>query len=41
MGDERARDAFAGNYERLTLIKGKYDPNNVFNKWVPITPVKA
>ncbi len=41
MGDERARDVFAGNYERLSVIKAKYDPKNVFNKWVNIAPAKA
>lgn len=32
---------FAENYLRLQRIKGKYDPDNVFNKWFAITPLKA
>lgn len=29
---------FRENYPKLQLIKGKYDPENIFNKWFPITP---
>ena len=36
--DARARDVFGANYERLSVIKGKYDPTGVFKKWYPITP---
>jgi FAD/FMN-containing dehydrogenase len=41
LGDERTRDVFGENYERLAQVKAKYDPNIVFNKWFPITPAKA
>jgi len=36
--DERARLVFAENYPKLQRIKKCYDPDNVFNKWIPITP---
>jgi FAD/FMN-containing dehydrogenase len=29
-GDERIRETFGGNYERLAKVKGKYDPTNLF-----------
>jgi FAD/FMN-containing dehydrogenase len=29
-GDERIRETFGGNYERLVKVKGKYDPTNLF-----------
>ncbi|TFK73016.1 FAD-binding domain-containing protein [Pluteus cervinus] len=35
---DRARDAFGDVYPKLQEIKKKYDPENVFNKWFPITP---
>jgi FAD/FMN-containing dehydrogenase len=41
LGDERTKDVFGENYERLAQLKAKYDPNLVFNKWFPITPAKA
>ncbi|EIW74240.1 hypothetical protein CONPUDRAFT_170253 [Coniophora puteana RWD-64-598 SS2] len=37
-GDERSSLMFGDNYPRLQHIKAKYDRNNVFNKWFPITP---
>jgi FAD/FMN-containing dehydrogenase len=36
--DERSRDIFGENYERLSQIKAKYDPKNIFNKLFAITP---
>jgi hypothetical protein len=38
LGDERVRDVFGENYPRLQQLKARYDPNNVFHKWFPITP---
>ncbi|KAF8060168.1 hypothetical protein FPV67DRAFT_1453295 [Lyophyllum atratum] len=35
---DKARLVFAENYPRLQGIKKRYDPQNVFNKWFPITP---
>lgn len=29
-GDQRIRDTYRGNYDRLTKVKAKYDPNNLF-----------
>ncbi|KAI0768414.1 FAD binding domain protein [Irpex lacteus] len=38
LGDERSRDVFGENYDRLSELKAKYDPHNVFRRWYPITP---
>jgi FAD/FMN-containing dehydrogenase len=35
---DKAKAAFGENYPRLQGIKKKYDPDNIFNKWFPITP---
>jgi FAD/FMN-containing dehydrogenase len=29
-GQERVQASYRGNYDRLTKIKAKYDPNNLF-----------
>ena len=36
--DERSRDIFGENYDRLSQIKAKYDQKNMFNKLFAITP---
>ncbi|EIN04500.1 FAD binding domain protein [Punctularia strigosozonata HHB-11173 SS5] len=38
LGDERVRDVFGENYDRLAQLKAKYDPDNVFHKWFPVAP---
>jgi len=35
---DKAQLVFGTNYPRLQQIKKHYDPDNVFNKWFPITP---
>lgn len=37
-GDERSKDVFGENYDRLAELKVKFDPDNLFKKWFPITP---
>jgi FAD/FMN-containing dehydrogenase len=29
---------FGDNYERLQMLKQKFDPELIFNKWYPIVP---
>jgi FAD/FMN-containing dehydrogenase len=36
--DEKPKDIFGEHYDKLSQIKAKYDPNNVFNKLFAITP---
>ncbi|KNZ77937.1 hypothetical protein J132_02877 [Termitomyces sp. J132] len=35
---DKAKAIFADNYPRLQKIKKRYDPDNIFSKWFPITP---
>ncbi|KAG6854176.1 hypothetical protein C0991_009828 [Blastosporella zonata] len=35
---DKARVVFGENYPRLQAVKKRYDPDNIFNKWFPITP---
>jgi FAD/FMN-containing dehydrogenase len=37
-GEERVRQSYRGNYDRLAQIKGRYDPENVFRVNQNITP---
>ncbi|KAJ4376088.1 hypothetical protein N0V83_001369 [Neocucurbitaria cava] len=36
--EERSKDVFGANYERLQELKAKYDPTNLFNKLFAIIP---
>ena len=38
-GDDRIRQAYAGNYDRLAAIKAQHDPNNLFRLNANIRPV--
>ncbi|KAF9559964.1 FAD-binding domain-containing protein [Agrocybe pediades] len=38
IAEDKAKIAFRTNYPKLQGIKKKYDPENIFNKWFPITP---
>ena len=40
-GDERVRQAYGTNYERLTRLKAEVDPDNVFRKNQNIEPAAA
>ncbi|KZT62407.1 6-hydroxy-D-nicotine oxidase [Calocera cornea HHB12733] len=37
-GDEKIREVFGGNFDRLAQLKAKYDPENMFHKWFAIPP---
>jgi FAD/FMN-containing dehydrogenase len=39
--DEKSKDIFGENYDRLSRIKAQYDPNNVFDKLFAITPATS
>ncbi|KAL1697383.1 hypothetical protein GGG16DRAFT_107299 [Schizophyllum commune] len=36
--DDKARATFGAKYSKLQQIKKKYDSENIFNRWCPITP---
>src|SRR4051812_171553 len=40
-GEERVRATYGGNYDKLTAIKAKYDPQNLFRVNQNIKPAKA
>jgi FAD/FMN-containing dehydrogenase len=40
-GEDRVRKSFGGNYERLSELKAKYDPENVFRFNVNVQPQAA
>jgi FAD/FMN-containing dehydrogenase len=40
-GQDRVRAAYRGNYDRLALVKGRYDPDNVFHVNQNIEPART
>lgn len=36
--EERSKDIFGENYERLRVLKGRYDSSNMFNKLFGVQP---
>ena len=36
--EQRGRDIFGINYDRLAALKKRYDPTNIFNKLFTVTP---
>ena len=40
-GDARISATYGGNFERLTTVKRKYDPNNLFRVNQNIRPTKG
>ncbi|KAG9193603.1 hypothetical protein G6011_03638 [Alternaria panax] len=39
--EEKSRDVFGNNYERLQELKAKYDPQNMFNKLFVVQPTAS
>ena len=39
--DARIRQTYGAKFDRLQMIKNKYDPNNVFHRNANIRPVAA
>jgi hypothetical protein len=39
-GTDRVRETYGHKYERLTAIKAKYDPHNIFHRNVNIKPAQ-
>jgi hypothetical protein len=37
-GEDRVRESYRGNYDRLVTIKNKYDPRNMFRNKQNIKP---
>jgi Berberine and berberine like len=37
-GKASSERVFGSNYSKLRIIKKKFDPENIFNKWYPIQP---
>ncbi len=40
-GEEKAKSVFGPNLPRLQVLKQKYDPEIMWNKWFPITPAET
>jgi FAD/FMN-containing dehydrogenase len=38
-GDQRIKDSFGANYERMVALKNKYDPTNFFRMNQNIKPI--
>lgn len=40
-GEEKAKSVFGSNLPKLQMLKQKYDPECMWNKWFPIMPASA